>query len=156
MLSRRCPTRSGNRLTERFNAERAARFLLLNSAGANTVKETEFQRELRKRADPMKIAIVHERLYVLGGAERVILALHQMFPEAPIYTSFVDHSKMSDAFKKMDIRTSYMQKLPEFLKKKSDKLLPLYMLAFQDFDLAEYDVVLSSSYVAAKSVLTPS
>ncbi len=104
----------------------------------------------------MKIAIVHERLDVLGGAERVIQSLHAQYPDAPIYTSFVDYNNLPADFSRMDIRTSFMQKLPSALKKRSDKLLPLYMIAFQDFDLSEYDVVLSSSYVAAKSILTPS
>ncbi len=104
----------------------------------------------------MRIAIVHERLDVVGGAEKVILALHELYPDAPIYTSFVDYDNLSPIFKTMDIRTSYMQKLPKFLTRRSDKLLPLYMLAFQDFDLAEFDVVISSSYVAAKSILTNS
>ena len=104
----------------------------------------------------MKIAIVHERLDVLGGAERVIQTLHALYPQAPIFTSFVDLKALPDEFQRMDIRTSYMQKLPTFLKKRSDKLLPLYMFAFQDFDLSEYDMVISSSYVAAKSILTPS
>ncbi|MBC7529600.1 MAG: glycosyltransferase [Chthonomonadaceae bacterium] len=104
----------------------------------------------------MKIAIVHERLDVLGGAERVIQSLHALYPDAPIYTSFVDLDNLPSDFSRMDIRTSYMQKLPTAIKKQSDKLLPLYMLAFQDFDLSAYDVVLSSSYVAAKSILTPS
>ena len=104
----------------------------------------------------MKVAIVHERLDIVGGAEKVILALHDLYPDAPIYTSFVDYKKLPAIFEDMDIRPSYMQNLPKFIKKHSDKLLPFYMLAFQDFDLAEFDVVISSSYVAAKSVLTNS
>ncbi len=104
----------------------------------------------------MRVAIVHERLDVVGGAEKVILALHDLYPDAPIFTSFVDYDNLSPAFKEMDIRTSYMQKLPKFIKRRSDKLLPLYMLAFQDFDLADFDVVISSSYVGAKSILTRS
>jgi glycosyltransferase involved in cell wall biosynthesis len=92
----------------------------------------------------------------VGGAEKVVLALHEIFPEAPIYTTFVDYSHLSEPFRHMDIRTSYMQRLPGFLKKQPHVLLPMDMFAFQDFDLSEYDVVLSSSYVAAKSVLTTS
>jgi glycosyltransferase involved in cell wall biosynthesis len=95
-------------------------------------------------------------LDVVGGAEKVILALHEIFPDAPIYTSFVDYTHLSEPFRHMDIRTSYMQRLPRFMKKQAHALLPMDMFAFQDFDLSEYDVVLSSSYVAAKSVLTTS
>ena len=104
----------------------------------------------------MKIAIVHERLDVMGGAERVIQSLHALYPDAPIYTSFVQYENLPPEFRQMDIRVSYMQNLPNFVKRYNDKLLPLYMLAFQDFDLSEYDVVISSSYVAAKSILTSS
>lgn len=104
----------------------------------------------------MKLAIVHERLDVVGGAEKVILALNQLYPEAPIYTSFVDYKHLSEPFKKMDIRPSFIQRMPEALKRRPHWLLPLDMFAFQDFDLSGYDVVVSSSYVAAKGALTPS
>lgn len=108
----------------------------------------------------MRIAIVHERLDVVGGAERVVLALHRLYPDAPVYTSFMDREGLSrdgsllPEFARMDIRESYMKRLPKWLKRRSDKLLPFYMFAFQGFDLSEYDVVLSSSYVAAKSITT--
>src|SRR6185369_11316364 len=101
----------------------------------------------------MRIAIVHERLDVVGGAERVVLALHRLYPDAPVYTSFMDkegHARsgsLAPEFASMDIRESYMKRLPKWMKRRSDKLLPFYMFAFQGFDLSEYDVVLSSSYV---------
>ena len=101
----------------------------------------------------MKIAIVHDYLNQYGGAEKVIEALHEIYPEAPIYTSLYDKDKMPDSFKEMDIRTSFMQKLP-FVKKHFKKYLPLYPRAFESFDLSEYDVVLSSSSAFAKSVKT--
>jgi glycosyltransferase involved in cell wall biosynthesis len=104
----------------------------------------------------MRIAIVHERLDVVGGAEKVILALHRIFPDAPVYTSFVERAKLCGAFDQVNLRSSSMQRLPGSVKRLNDKLLPLYMLAFQEFDLSGYDVVISSSYAAAKSVLTPS
>src|SRR5947209_8582919 len=104
----------------------------------------------------MRVAIVHDRLDVVGGAEKVILALHQLYPEAPVYTSFVDYSRLTEAFRDIDIRPSYMQRLPQCVKRYNDKLLPFYTFAFQDFDLSDYDLVISSSYLAAKSVLTPS
>lgn len=113
-----------------------------------------------KKATLMRVAIVHERLDVVGGAERVVLALHRIYPQAPVYTSFVDREGLArdgdlhPEFQRMEIRTSFMQRLPRWMKRRSDRLLPLYMFAFQGFDLSEYDVVISSSYVAAKSVLT--
>src|SRR2546429_672554 len=60
----------------------------------------------------MKVALVHDYLNQMGGAERVVLALHEIFPDAPIYTSIYDPQRVDPAFQKMDIRTSFMQRLP--------------------------------------------
>lgn len=100
----------------------------------------------------MKIAIVHDYLNQYGGAERVVEVLHEVFPEAPIYTSIYLPHNMPDSFKKMDIRTSFMQKLP-FLHKHFKKYLLLYPKAIESFDLNEYDVVLSSSSAFAKGAI---
>ena len=60
----------------------------------------------------MKVALVHDYLNQMGGAERVVMALHEIFPDAPIYTSIYDPERVDPAFQQMDIRTSFMQKLP--------------------------------------------
>jgi glycosyltransferase involved in cell wall biosynthesis len=99
----------------------------------------------------MKIAIVHDYLNQFGGAERVVSALHEIYPEAPIYTSIYDEKRMPEIFKKMDIRVSFMQKLP-FVFPFFKWYLLLYPFAFQSFDLSEYDVILSSSSAFAKGV----
>jgi len=101
----------------------------------------------------MKIAIVHDWLTNMGGAERVILAFHEIFPDAPIYTSVYNPDKLPEEFRKMDIRTSFIQKLPR-AKTKYNMYLPLMPTAFEQFDLSEYDVVLSSSSSCAKGVIT--
>src|SRR5690242_5516241 len=54
----------------------------------------------------MKVALVHDYLNQMGGAERVVIALHEIFPDAPIYTSIYDPARVDPAFQKMDIRTS--------------------------------------------------
>ncbi|MFC1510835.1 glycosyltransferase [Candidatus Margulisiibacteriota bacterium] len=99
----------------------------------------------------MKIAIVHDYLNQFGGAERVVSALHELYPEAPIYTSIYEAKKMPQVFQKMDIRVSWMQKLPLVF-----QLFKLYLffypLAFASFDLSEYDVILSSSSAFAKGI----
>lgn len=98
----------------------------------------------------MKVAIVCDWLTGIGGAERVVLALHQMYPEAPIYTSQYDESKI-DWFKDADVRTLWLQKLPKSLK----KFLPaLRAFAFSRLNLSEYDLVISSSGAEAKGVKT--
>lgn len=101
----------------------------------------------------MKIAIVHDWLTGMGGAEKVIIELHKMFPDAPIYTSVVNYDNLEPIFREMDIRTTFIQKLP-FSKKKYNRYLPLFPLAFEALDLHEYDVILSSTTsIGVKGVL---
>ncbi|PIZ63274.1 glycosyltransferase family 4 protein [Candidatus Saccharibacteria bacterium CG_4_10_14_0_2_um_filter_52_9] len=98
----------------------------------------------------MKVAIVCDWLTGIGGAERVVLELHKMHPEAPIYTSQYDPSAIT-WFEDADIRTTWLQKLPKSLK----KFLPLLRAwAFSRLDLSEYDLVISSSGAEAKGVKT--
>jgi glycosyltransferase involved in cell wall biosynthesis len=99
----------------------------------------------------MKIAIVHDYLNQYGGAERVVEAFHELYPDAPVYTSIYDEKRMPGIFRRMDIRTSFMQKLP-LVMPLFKAYLPLYPLAFESFDLSAYDVILSSSSGFAKGV----
>jgi len=101
----------------------------------------------------MKVALVHDYLNQMGGAERVVLALHEMFPDAPLYTSMYDPERVDIAFKSMDIRTSFMQKFP-LVKKHHQPFLPFYPFAMEQLDLRGYDLVLSSSSAFAKGVIT--
>jgi len=97
-----------------------------------------------------KIAIVCDWLTTIGGAEKVVLALHNLYPEAPIYTSQYDSSKI-DWFKDADVRTTWLQKLPKNATFR--KFLPvLRRFAFESLDLTQYDIVISSSGAEAKSV----
>ncbi len=100
-----------------------------------------------------RTAIVHDYLVDSGGAERVVLALHEQFPDAPIFTSVHDRNTTFPGINVLDIRTSFLQRLP--VRKGNYKfLLPLYPLAFESFDLSEYDIVISSSSSFAKGVIT--
>jgi glycosyltransferase involved in cell wall biosynthesis len=103
----------------------------------------------------MKIAIVHDYLNQYGGAERVLECFMDLFPNAPIYTMIADLTKMPERFKNADIRTSFIQSIP-FSKDHYKKMLPLFPIAVEQFDLKEYDVVLTSSSAFAKGVLTNS
>lgn len=98
----------------------------------------------------MKIAIVHDYLNQYGGAERVVEALHELFPEAPIYTSVYLPAEMPESFKKMDIRTSFMQRFP-WMKKHFKKYLLFFPKAIESFDFSGFDLVLSSSSGWAKA-----
>ena len=101
----------------------------------------------------MKIAIVHDFLMQMGGAEKVVEVLHDMFPDAPIYTSAYDPEAMPAYYRTWDIRTSFLQQMP-FKRHTHRFALPLYPLAFESFDLSEYDLVISSSSAFAKGVIT--
>lgn len=92
----------------------------------------------------LKIAIVCDWLTGVGGAERVVLELHRMFPDAPIYTSQYDPDKI-DWFTSADVRTGWLQKLPIGLK----KFLPLPRAwYFSRLDLSEYDLIISNNFGA--------
>jgi glycosyltransferase involved in cell wall biosynthesis len=101
----------------------------------------------------MKVAIVHDYLNQYGGAERVLEALHEIYPRAPVYTAIYAPDAMPALYRKWDIRTSFMQRLPK-VAKLHQLYLPLYPTAFETFDLSRYDVVLSSSSAFAKGVIT--
>lgn len=103
----------------------------------------------------MRIAIVHDDLTQRGGAERVVEAMHEIWPEAPIYTSVYDPKGTFASFQKMEVRTSFMQQLPLASNARFNKLfLALYPMAFETLDLRNYDVVISSSTRFAHGVLT--
>ncbi|HEX4203202.1 MAG TPA: glycosyltransferase [Ktedonobacteraceae bacterium] len=101
----------------------------------------------------MKVAIVHDYLNQMGGAERVVMALHEIFPAAPIYTSIYDPKRVDPAFQQMDIRTSFMQKFP-LVTTHHQPYLPFYPFAMESLDLRGYDLVLSSSSAFGKGVIT--
>jgi glycosyltransferase involved in cell wall biosynthesis len=100
----------------------------------------------------MKVAIVHDYLNQMGGAERVVAVLHEIFPDAPIFTSIVDRDILWPELAAADICPSWMQKLPG-LKKHFKKYLPLYPLAIESLDVKEYDLVISSSSAFAKGAI---
>lgn len=103
--------------------------------------------------EELRVALVHDYLNQMGGAEQVVEVLHELFPKAPIYVSVFDRRVMPESFHRMDIRTSFMQYLSP-RKSIAYKLLPLFPIAFERFDLREYDLVLSSTTTFAKGVLT--
>jgi glycosyltransferase involved in cell wall biosynthesis len=97
---------------------------------------------------------VHDYLNQYGGAERVLEELHTLFPSAPVYTSMYWPEKMSRTIQQLDIRTSFMQRLPMVTRNHQPFLL-LYPLAFESFDLSGFDVVISNSSAFCKGIVTP-
>lgn len=99
------------------------------------------------------VALVHDWLTAYGGAERVLLEMHRLYPSAPVYTSLWKPEAMPPEFAGMRIQPSFLQKLPRSLRRQQ-ALLPLMPLAFESFDLEDCQLVLSSSHACAKGVLT--
>ena len=79
--------------------------------------------------------------------------LHELYPDAPIYTSIYDPPSMPAEYRGWDIRTSFMQRLPGVMRH-HQVYLPFYPLAFEGFDLSGYDLVLSNSSAWSKGVIT--
>lgn len=106
---------------------------------------------------PLRIALVHDYLREYGGAERVLESLHELFPDAPLYTSFVDKDALGihwQRFADWEIHESIAAKIP-FIKKIYSPLRLLSAFFFETFDLSSYDVVISSTNMyMAKAVLT--
>lgn len=104
----------------------------------------------------MKIAIVQEWIISVGGSDKVVKAILDVFPEADIYT-LVAKKEICDelGIKYEKLSTSFIQKLP-FGITKHRIYLPLFPYAIEQFDLREYDIVISSSHAVAKGVLTKS
>jgi glycosyltransferase involved in cell wall biosynthesis len=105
----------------------------------------------------MRVALVHDYLREYGGAERVVEALHEIFPEAPLYTAYYNPKGLgihAKNFEGWDIRTSWLQKVP-FANKMVSPFRIFAPSIFEGFDLSEYDVVISSSAIYfAKAVIT--
>ncbi len=101
----------------------------------------------------MKLAIVFSWLNQYGGAERVLEVVHDMYPQAPIYTSVYRPEALPTRYREWDIRPSFMNRIP-LARRKQQWFLPLYPLAFESFDLRGYDLVLSIPSGFAHGVLT--
>jgi glycosyltransferase involved in cell wall biosynthesis len=101
-----------------------------------------------------RVALAHDYLAQAGGAERVVEAIHGMYPDAPVYTSVYDRKATLSYFRDKDIRTSFLQRMPFRMHSLHKIAFPLYPLAFEQFDLSSFDVVISSSSSFAKGVIT--
>ena len=99
----------------------------------------------------MKVALVCDWLTNVGGAEKVLLELHRLYPDAPIYTSKYD-PKGIDWFKDADVRTGWLQKFPSKMRR---FLGPFRQRYFSHLKLEGYDLVISVTGAEAKSVRVP-
>lgn len=101
----------------------------------------------------MRVALVHDWLVTMGGAERVLEELARLFPDAPIYTGVVRREALSPYLKSREIIPTFVQNLPRGIKW-YNRYLPLLAYGMEQFDLSNFDLVISSSSAIAKGVLT--
>jgi glycosyltransferase involved in cell wall biosynthesis len=101
----------------------------------------------------LKVAIVHYWLVSMRGGEKVVEELCRMYPQADIFTLVCNRDKLSDFLKTRNIKTSFLQKIPG-AKRHYTKMLPLMPFALEQFDLQDYDLVISSESGPAKGIIT--
>ena len=102
----------------------------------------------------MKVAIVHDWLTGMRGGEKVLEVFCELFPDADIFTLFHVRGSVSGTIERHRIVTSFLDRFPAKARWYRN-LLPLFPVAVERFDLAGYDLVLSSSHCAAKGVRVP-
>ncbi len=100
----------------------------------------------------MKVAIVYDRVNKWGGAERILLALRSIFPDAPLFTSVYNKKKASWA-EVFNIKTSFLQSFP-LASSHHELYASLMPIAFESFNFEEYDLVISVTSEAAKGIIT--
>jgi glycosyltransferase involved in cell wall biosynthesis len=106
----------------------------------------------RQNAAGPRVALVHDYLIQDGGGERVVQALQELYPRAPLFALFYDPKRAHAWFRDKDIRTSMLQKWP-LVKGREEWTLPFMPMAVEHLDLTGYDLVISSSSSFAKGVI---
>ena len=105
----------------------------------------------------MKKALVHDWFSVYAGAEKCVESFTNIWDDFDIYSliDFLNEKDRKIILKGKEVKTSFIQKLPK-AKTKYRNYLPFFPMAIEQFDLSEYDLILSSSHAVAKGVLTSS
>jgi len=101
-----------------------------------------------------RVALVHDWLTGMRGGEKVLEALAELYPEAPIFTLFHFPGSVSSALESHEIRTSFLQRAPG-LRRWYRHYLPLFPAAVEDLDLSGFDLILSTSHCVAKGIIPP-
>jgi len=102
--------------------------------------------------DQLKVAIVHDWLTGKRGGEKVLEVFCELFPEAPVYTLLYNPGSISEKIESHDIHSSFIDRLP-FKKKWYRHYLPLFPTAVEQFNLKDYQLLLSSSHCVAKGII---
>ncbi len=101
----------------------------------------------------MRVALVHDYLNQYGGAERVLEVLHEMYPDAPVFTILLSLGKLPPRFREWRVSPSFVQRLP-LVERHYHKYFFLFPIAVEGFDMDGFDVVISVSSAWAKGVIT--
>ena len=99
---------------------------------------------------------MHDYLTHLGGAERVLVALMELFPNAPVHTLVYDPDSIKGVVDERRLRPSFLQKLPGARRSHRYYPLALMPLAIEQFDFSQYDVVVSATHSFGKGIITGS
>lgn len=100
----------------------------------------------------MKVALVYDRVNKMGGAERVLMDLHRLYPDAPLFT-LVHNEQTAIWSKNFKVIPTFFNKI-KFFRNHHELLAPFAALAFETFDFREFDVVISITSAEAKSIIT--
>ncbi len=101
--------------------------------------------------DRLRVALIHDWLITLGGADRVLLALHDVFPQAPVFVALHALDRLPESFRRLDVRGTWLQRLPGATRRHRC-LVPLMPFAFAHLNLRGYNVLVSSRHACAKGV----
>ena len=104
----------------------------------------------------MKVALVHDFLLKLGGAERVLASMMDMYPDSDVFTLLYDEKKVGKVFPRKRVKTSFLHKYPSFIRSKHRFFTHKMPRAIEELDLSGYDLVLSSSSAFAHGALVDS
>lgn len=115
---------------------------------------TGSSQEARKQNAGTRVALVHDWLTGMRGGEKVLEAMAELYPEAPIYTLLHIPGSVSETLESHPIHTSFLDKAPG-IRRFYRHYLPLFPAAIEDFDLNGYDLILSTSSAVAKGVIPP-
>lgn len=107
-----------------------------------------------KKSSTPKTALFYDWLNQWGGAEKVLLSLIKLYPDAPVFTLVHDPKKTSWLPQNTKIITSFINRLP-FSKNNPIFYTPIYDLALEQFDLSQYDIVISTTSTVGHCLLTP-
>jgi hypothetical protein len=100
-----------------------------------------------------KIAIVYDWIDKWGGVERLLTVLHELYPQAPVYTSYAN-TKTAIWASKLRLKTSFMQHLPPLIRNSRILSFLFFPFAFESFDFSKYETVISVTSSFAKGIVT--